>query len=326
MSETISILERTDGLDAFAPRIVVVLPTFRRPDHLQRTLRSLAEQEGAEPFAVIVMENDADGRAGAAVAGAALRRGNLAGLVLVAHERGNCSAYNAGIETALETFPDLGFIAIIDDDELAAPDWLARLHETAVSTGADFVGGPQRPVFETEPPAKAMRHPVFAPSYAKTGRVPILYSSGNVLIKGRVLRAMPRPFLDPLFNFLGGGDSDFYARSREKGFTFAWCTEAVVFETVPARRTEFSWLNARSLRNGAISSIIERRRDGSLRGRARSLMKSAALLAAAPIRGLRLGLKARSAVVGLYPLQVAVGRFQGEIGIVNEQYRSPEQN
>ena len=97
-------------------------------------------------------------------------------------------------------------------------------------------------------------------------------------------------------------------------------------ETTPARRTEFSWLNARSLRNGALSAIIERRRDGSLKGRARSLLKSAALLLASPFRGMRLGLRTRSATVGLYPLQVAVGRFLGEFGLVNEQYRRPEQN
>jgi GT2 family glycosyltransferase len=133
------------------------------------------------------------------------------------------------------------------------------------------------------------RHPVFRPHYTATGPVPILYSSGNVLISRKVLDAMPRPFLDPAFNFIGGGDSDFYRRAKAAGFSFAWCAEAVVMETLPSRRAEFSWLNARSLRNGAISAIIEKRQQPGLAGRLRILGKSLALLAASPLRGVRLG-------------------------------------
>lgn len=327
MRETVTVHYRSPTLSAAKPVLAVTLPTFRRPEHLERTLQSLAEQTLDRPFAVVVMENDAEGLAGAEVAARFFETGVLEGLVVVAHERGNCSAYNAGWTTALQTFDDMRHLAVIDDDEVADPRWLESLVGTAETTRADFVGGPQVPRFHAPQVAPSVsRHPVFNPHYSETGPVPILYSSGNVLIARRVLESMERPFLDPAFNFLGGGDSDFYARARQKGFTFAWCAEAPVYETIPARRTEFSWLNARSLRNGAISSIIERRRDGSPVGRARSLLKSAALLAASPIRGIGLGLKARSATVGLYPVQVAIGRFQGEIGIANEQYRSPEQN
>ena len=137
---------------------------------------------------------------------------------------------------------------------------------------------------------------------------------------------MGPPFLDVAFNFIGGGDSDFYARARARGFSFGWCEEAPVFETVPARRAAFSWINARSLRNGAISAIIERRADPSLGGGLRRIGKSLALLAASPFRGIRLAWRTSSPVGGLYHLQVAVGRFLAEFGRVNEQYRRPEQN
>ena len=51
-----------------------------------------------------------------------------------------------------------------------------------------------------------------------------------------VRKQRPFPFLDLAFNFMGGGDSDFISRSVVKGFTIAWCAEARVRETVPARR------------------------------------------------------------------------------------------
>ncbi len=325
MSETVRIEARSP--DAGSAECVVVLPTFRRPEHLARTLDSLAAQRTRRRFAVVVVENDAAGLAGLEAARSTFETGRLPGLAIVAEARGNCHAYNAGWATGLAQYPDAGFLAAIDDDECAAADWLENLLRTAEETGADCVGGPQVPVFaggnRTEPLA---RHPVFTPHYDRTGPVPILYSSGNVAIRRRVFEAMGEPFLDPVFNFTGGGDSDFYARAKRRGFRFAWCQNAPVFESTPERRTEFSWLQARSLRNGALSSILEHRADASLRGRLRTLAKSAALLLAAPARSLVLGLRTRSAVIGLYPMNVAVGRFLAEIGRVNEQYRRPEQN
>ncbi|MBC8129250.1 MAG: glycosyltransferase family 2 protein [Rhizobiaceae bacterium] len=326
----IEIAVRSASCDRFparsAPAVVVTLPTFRRPDHLTKTLDSLLAQATTRRFAVVVMENDAEGRAGLEAAQPYFENGRLEGLVLVAHERGNCSAYNAGWQTALRHYPVMDYLLVIDDDECACPDWIERLVRTATATGADFVGGPQRPVFEGGHGDTVARHPVFTPHYETTGRVPILYSSGNVLIRRRVLETMGAPFLDTAFNFIGGGDSDFYARSKRRGLTFAWCAEAPVFETMPARRSEWSWVNARSLRNGAISAIIERRADPHMTGRLRRIAKSAALLAVSPVRGARLGWRKRSALVGLYPLQVAIGRFMAEFGLVNEQYRRPEQN
>ena len=314
------------ALDPEGVEIAVTLPTFRRPEHLVATLRSLAGQRTERRFVVIVMENDDEGRQGLAAAEPLFADGTVAGLIVIAHERGNCSAYNAGWQTALDRFPALSQVLVIDDDEIAGPDWLESLVATAERYGADLVGGPQMPVFEGPGGARYARHPVFQPHYSATGPVPVLFSSGNVAISRQVLETMGVPFLDTAFNFIGGGDSDFYSRCREKGFRFAWCAEAVVMETTPARRTEFSWINARSLRNGAISSIIERRRRMDRAGRMKRLAKSLALLLASPFRSVKLAVETRSPLVGLYPMQVAVGRLFAEFGLVNEQYRSPEQN
>jgi len=307
-------------------RVVITLPTFRRPDHLVMTLDSLQAQGLGDDTAVIVMDNDAEGLQGAHAAADWLTSSRLKGIAIVAHQRGNCHAYNAGWETALSEFPRLTHVAVIDDDEIAGPDWLAGLMKVALKTGADLVGGPQIPVFADKALDGWRKHPVFTPHYDKSGLVPILYSSGNVLISRPVLDMMPRPYLDPAFNFIGGGDSDFYRRAKARGFAFGWSAEAAVMETLPSRRAEFSWLNARSLRNGAISAILEKRQWPGIPGRARTLAKSLALLAAAPLRGVPLGLRTGSAVIGLYHIQVAVGRLMAEFGLVNEQYRNPESN
>jgi len=51
-----------------------------------------------------------------------------------------------------------------------------------------------------------------------------------------------------------------------------------------------------------------------------------ALLAAAPWRGLALGWRTGSVLIGLYHAQVAAGRLMSEFGVRGEQYRKPEKN
>lgn len=311
-------------------KFVITVPTFRRPLQLIETLKSLSGQTFSQPFAIIVMDNDLEA-AGAEAAANFLKSANVSSQVILVHDRGNCHAYNAGWARALADYPKFEWLAVIDDDEIASPHWLTELHQTALATGADLVGGPQVADFASNAPTFAFKHPVFKPAYDQTGPVPILYSSGNVMIARRVLQHMPSPFLDPLFNFTGGGDSDFYRRCKGQHFQFAWSNEAKVYEPVPVQRTCFRWINARSLRNGGLSSIIEKRsyqrtQHSKFSARMRTIMKTVALLAVAPFRSFALGIRTKSFIAGLYPIQIAIGRILQEFDQINEQYRDPEAN
>lgn len=324
---SISTLARSPGLDPETIEIVVTVPTFRRPKQLLDTLASLQHQETKRRFAVVVIENEADERAGATAAIPLFDNGEIAGMVIVAHERGNCSAYNAGWETALAAFPSFTHLAVIDDDEIADPCWLERMLGAASKFGADIVGGPQVPVFQPGGDRQREAHPVFAAPYAESGAVAALYSSGNLLIGRNVLAAMGSPFLDLAFNFMGGGDSDFLSRAVQRGFRLAWCAQAPVYETVPARRLEADWIRARSLRNGVISTLVEKRkRAADPLGRARVLLKSLALLVASPFRAVSRLAATGSPSIAAYPVYVAIGRTLAEFGYANEQYRQPDRN
>jgi glycosyltransferase involved in cell wall biosynthesis len=306
---------------------VVTVPTFRRPAQLLETLASLQKQETPRCFAVIVIENDAERREGAEAALPLFERGELPGLLIVAHERGNCSAYNAGWEAAMLNFPAFRHLLVIDDDETAHPEWLERMCAARETYGADIVGGPQLPVFAEPTDAGWAAHPVFLPPYGRSGPVPALYSSGNLLVGRHVLERMGPPFLDVRFNFLGGGDSDFLSRAAQAGFRLAWCADAPVYEAVPPRRVEADWIRARSLRNGVISTLVEKRkRAGSRFAGARVFAKSVALLGVSPFRALLRLVGSGSLSISLYPIYVALGRVLAEFGYANEQYRQPEKN
>ncbi|QPC86780.1 glycosyltransferase [Mesorhizobium sp. NBSH29] len=326
-SGSISILARSPGLSPAAIEVVVTLPTFRRPQQLLETLASLGAQKTGRCFAVIVMENEAEAREGAGAAQPLFEDDTVNGLLIVAHERGNCSAYNAGWQTAMAQFPNFKYLLVIDDDELAAPDWLEKMCAASETLGADIVGGPQVPVFADPAQDRWAAHPVFAPPYRETGLVNALYSSGNLLIGHHVLKRMGPPFLDLRFNFMGGGDSDFLSRSKQAGFALGWCAEAKVLETVPARRVEAEWIRSRALRNGVISTLVEKKKlAGTPFAGAKVFARSLALLAASPLRGTVRLARTGSLSTGLYPIYVALGRVLAEFGYANEQYRQPEKN
>jgi glycosyltransferase involved in cell wall biosynthesis len=310
-----------------SPFVVVVLPTYRRPEQVVKTLDSLASQQQAPPFAVVVVENDAQRREGFQAATHRLARGDLSGVAVVEERQGNCNAYNRGFAEAEARFPHATHVAIIDDDEIATPTWLHHLVKQALEAKVDIIGGPHRPIFEDkEGERRYGRHPVFHPPNRSSGATTGITSTGNCLIGMHVLRAMGPPHLDERYNFLGGGDTDFFTRCSERGFTFYWAAEAAVDEIVPARRTRRDWITARSIRNGLISTIIQRKQTPGFAGRVKVIAKSLALLAVSPFRSAMLALKTGSLYIGSYHILIAVGRLLAEFGYTIEQYRAPEKN
>ena len=130
--------------------IVVCIPSFRRPQHLRRTLQSLANQRTDRRFAVVIVENDAAKREAVPVAIEFLWAGKIPGLCVVEPRQGNCHAINAAFETALATFPAATKLLMIDDDEIASPEWLEAMVSAAEVTCADLVGGPVLPDFDDD--------------------------------------------------------------------------------------------------------------------------------------------------------------------------------
>ncbi|TGV75599.1 glycosyltransferase, partial [Mesorhizobium sp. M00.F.Ca.ET.149.01.1.1] len=165
---SVSIAGRSPGLAAESVEVVVTLPTFKRPKQVLETLASLKAQRTGRRFAVIVMENEAEARESASAVLPLFESGEIPGMVIIAHERGNCSAYNAGWQTAILQFPNFRHLLVIDDDEIAEPDWLERMCKAAETLQADIVGGPQVPVFADARHARWAEHPVFAPPYRET--------------------------------------------------------------------------------------------------------------------------------------------------------------
>jgi GT2 family glycosyltransferase len=321
-SNTSRELVATSGLLDPSIDIVVCIPSFRRPQHLRLTLQSLANQRTDRRFAVVVVENDALRRESVPAAIEFFWAGNIPGLCIVEPRQGNCHAINAAFETALATFPAATKLLMIDDDEIASPEWLERMVGAAESTGADLVGGPVLPDFDDDLKRGLRRHPAFRPAYDESGPVPIIYGCGNCLITRRVFERLADPAFDLKFNFLGGGDTDFFVRCRQAGMQFHWAADAVITETVPHSRTNPRWLVIRGLRIGAINYHIEVKAARTTVARAKLLAKMLAMLPLSLFRAGRLAATEHKALIALHPMTVAVGSALAAIGIEPQPYKA----
>lgn len=301
---------------------VVCIPCFRRPQHLRLTLESLAGQRTDRRFAVVIVENDAMGCESAPVATEFLDAGKFPGLCVVEQRQGNCHAINAAFETALSTFPFAVNFLMIDDDEVASSDWLERMVRAAETTGADVVGAPVLQDFDDDIKRALTRHPAFRPAYETSGPVPIIYGCGNCLVRRGVFARLGQPPFDLRFNFLGGGDVDFFTRCRRAGMKFHWVAEAVIVETVPNSRTNPAWLAVRGLRIGAINYHVQRKAAATPWLRARLLAKLLALLPLSLVRATGLLIVEHKALIALHPVIVAVGSALAAVGIEPQPYKA----
>jgi GT2 family glycosyltransferase len=304
--------------------IVVCIPSFRRPQHLRLTLESLVGQRTARRFAVVIVENDALNCAGVPVATEFLQGGKIEGLCLVEPRQGNCHAINAAFETALETFPDAANFLMIDDDEIASPDWLELMLRAAETTGADLVGGPVWPAFDDELKRGLRQHPAFRPAYDTSGPVPVIYGCGNCLIRRSVFARLGIPAFDLRFNFLGGGDVDFFWRCRLAGMKFHWAADAVITETVPDSRTNSRWLVMRGLRIGAVNYHVRRKAARTIGPRLTLAAKILAMLPLSLFQAARIAVTEHKALFAMHPLTVAAGSALAALGIEPQPYKASQ--
>jgi GT2 family glycosyltransferase len=152
--------------------------------------------------------------------------------------------------------------------------------------------------------------------------VPIIYGCGNCLIRRPVFEKLGSPAFDLRFNFLGGGDVDFFTRCRRAGMKFLWMAEAVIYETVPDARTRPSWIALRGLRIGAINYHVQRKVAQTPWLRLRLVAKMLALLPLSLFRAGRLFMTERKPLIAVHPMIVAAGGLLAAVGIEPQPYKA----
>lgn len=260
-------------------KVLLGIPTFRRPAELRALLASVAAQrlDGVE-LSVFVADNDPrDGAGEKLVAGLTDYRWPIAAASV--SEPGISAARNRILDEARARGSDL--VAMIDDDETAAPDWLASLIAAHVQHRTDVVAGPV--VYETrDPPAGFATSGAFAAKHFADGPVAMVTGAGNLLLDGAMLARLGWPRFSTDFGRTGGEDKEFFTRLRSAGARFAWAPAAVAFERVPAARLTVAAIVRRAWGIGGSDYRIDRLHGGRAAAWGH-LGRSVALLAAAPL-------------------------------------------
>jgi glycosyltransferase involved in cell wall biosynthesis len=259
--------------------VTICVCTYQRPVLLARLLDSLAalKSDGSFTWSVVVVDNDAAESARAVVEQPATPR-RIECRYFVEPEKNIAKARNRTLANARGEF-----FAFLDDDEFPVPDWLALMLRTCAARGADGVLAPVEPHFESTPPAWMVKAGLFNRPRHPTGTWIGLGDArtGNVLMKREVIDGDAAPF-DARFG-TGGEDVDFFRRKMQAGRRFAWCNEAIAYESVPATRATPGYFLRRALLRGQ-NSI--RQKSGRARKIATSLIALPLYTVALPLLAL----------------------------------------
>ena len=195
----------------------VVVPTKDRPDYLEVTLRSLRDQDLAEPYELIVVDDGVDAGTRAVAHSAEAR------LLRPRGGHGPNTARNTGIAAATA-----GLIALVDDDVHAPRGWLRALVEGAGRhPDADAFGGPIRARFEGPAPRGCGREgpPITALDLGPADREAELVWSANMLLRRPAWERVGP--LDERFS-TGGDEEEWLRRLRAAGGRVVYIADAAL--------------------------------------------------------------------------------------------------
>lgn len=259
-----------------AARLVIGIPTYRRPELLDRLLDTLGEQARAAGALVVVGDNAPTGpgvdpapeglpgpSAGvlevvARHAGAGLEVG-----CVPVHEPGVAEVRNVLVREATLRRPDWTHLVMLDDDGLVTPGWLEALLDAALTHDADVAAGP---VLGDVPPGTGLlgRNSFLAarPTHA-TGPVAMLNGAQNIVIARRLADRLDDPWFLPELGRSGSEDYQFFRRVRVAGARLVWADTAVVLEPPPADRLRAGPLLRRAFHANRVNGAIDRGFDGA---------------------------------------------------------------
>ncbi|MCB1506342.1 MAG: glycosyltransferase family 2 protein [Hyphomicrobiaceae bacterium] len=253
--------------------IAVMICTRGRPLRLRDCVNSLLAMDipkGVSPLLVIV-ENDDLPHCQSVVVD--LRhRAPAVWEINYSHEPrlGIPFARNRALEVALEM--DADWLAFLDDDEIATPDWLSAMHAASTKFDVDVLQGPVEYVYPETTPAWFERKEL-RPRQSGTP-LKTAYTN-NVMMRASIARADGLNLrFDESLRFTGGSDTDYYFRAADKGASLCWVHEALVKEPVTQERMTMQWQVKRAMRVAANASTIHSRRFGVGRSLLRYLPKA----------------------------------------------------
>lgn len=230
------------------PIISVIIPTFHRPNGAFNAVESIFGQINAPSFEIILIDNDKNESAKPIANELALKAKslNIDFKYIIEPNAGVANARNKALNFAIGEY-----IAFLDDDECAFPNWLEAIYKTAIETKANVVFGPieARLLNGSDEPSEYFKTFFSRLDEWNEGIITRHYGCGNSLMHRASVFAKPDTF-NPITNETGGEDDLLFREVEANGGIFAWSKKAWVYEDVPRQRASYSYLTPRAFAYG----------------------------------------------------------------------------
>ena len=246
------------------PLISIILPTFNRSTMLANAVDSLLRLETAGLFVYeILIINDRSTDETKDVVEKLIQHSHGLVRTIEGEGKGYTRALNLGL-----TKSEGEWVALFDDDQLAAPGWLKELFSFAQDKGAFCVGGrrelvlPQDVLSGIGPVCRELMGEVMQNEITTQCHPRLHPYGGNMLIKRSVFDDIG--VFDETFR-TGGCDRDFVLRAINRDVPMGLTPMAVVQHIIPSRRVTPEHIKWYSLQLGNSIAYIDWRRWGRMK-------------------------------------------------------------
>lgn len=229
-------------------KIIIACCTYKRPQKLERLLKSLTELTYPRNIIVeiLIVDNDKEKSAENIFK---KYTDKLQIRYVVEENKGLSNVRNKALTTAIKF--GASHLAFIDDDEIADTNWLVNHIEFYNKFEDVYISsGPTYKKFEGEYPDYIVNNRIFHIYTKKVlGAAKKTCASGNVFFPLNIIQENNIYFSED-FNELGGEDTDFFLRLNKAGFKIGWNLNAVNHEIVDHERANLKWILKRAYHNG----------------------------------------------------------------------------
>ncbi|MEM6252514.1 MAG: glycosyltransferase [Cyanobacteria bacterium P01_D01_bin.156] len=242
-------------------KVAVCAATYKRPELLEKLLESLNNltftRIPTPVVEVIIVDNDSAGSAQSTVEDA---RASFQWPLKYFVETNQGVTY-ARNRCVTEVAKDTDFIAMLDDDEYATPQWLEELLISRKTYNAEIVAGPVLAVFrEGQQVPNWMKSGEFH-TYPRheTGQEMETAFTGNVMFSTQITNRLSpdESFFDHRFAQKGAEDAYLFSCLYKEGYKIVWANNAVLYEPVADQRLSLKWILKRGFWSWSTHSIIE---------------------------------------------------------------------
>lgn len=237
-------------------KIVITIPTYKRPEMLRKLLLSIKDcrldKSLIGDVTIIVVDNDIEKTAEKVVTNFLQENTDVEHFKYHSYaEKGLSKVRNEMLRKAFELNPD--FIVFVDDDEYVTAEWLNEMMKVMINNNADLVRGPALAQM-------AENTPDYISCWFSREEYPDncelhTLTSGNLMMRRTTLQKFGIWF-DLRFNTTGSEDSYFGRQMQKKGAKIYWAAKAIAYEIIPPKRTTLRWLMMRNYRSAGTFTYI----------------------------------------------------------------------